>query len=173
MTLQEVKRRFFAMRNGLLADMLRKQCRLPHKLIFGLNLPQIKEIAREAGEDPALGAELWADAGCRESRLMAPMVMPRNAEAYALAREAATEEEADVLCHSLLRHCPDPVAAAVDLAADPRPMTRYCALRLLLNLQPEAAPEAAAVLESIEFNPVTDGVARQLRQRLQEDADDL
>ena len=37
---QEIKRRFFAMRNGIVADTIRK-AGLQDKMIFGLNLPQI------------------------------------------------------------------------------------------------------------------------------------
>ena len=43
--MQIIKRRFFAMRNGIIADTLRK-AGLDYRMIFGLNLPQITDIAR-------------------------------------------------------------------------------------------------------------------------------
>ena len=49
--MQTVKRRFFAMRNGVIADVLRKGGS-PFRTIFGLNLPQIAEIAADTGKLP-------------------------------------------------------------------------------------------------------------------------
>lgn len=167
MTLREVKQRFFALRNGLLADMMRKQCADPHKLIFGLNLPQIKAIAAEAGADKALAAELWADADCRESRLLAPMLMPAEESSLALLSQLRTVEEADVACHSLLRRCPGAADTAMEALGSPEPLTRYAALRLLMNLMPQSAPIARKALESLEFHPLTDAVARQIRTELE------
>ena len=46
--LQNIKRRFFALRNGVIADTLRR-AGSPFKIIFGLNLPQLAEIAAELG----------------------------------------------------------------------------------------------------------------------------
>ena len=45
MELKDIKQQFFTYRNGMLADRLREagDC---HKVIFGLNLPQIVDIAR-------------------------------------------------------------------------------------------------------------------------------
>lgn len=44
--MQTVKRRFFAMRNGALAEQMRSRG-LTYRINFGLNLPQIKEIAAD------------------------------------------------------------------------------------------------------------------------------
>lgn len=166
MELREVKQRFFALRNGLLADMLRKQCALPHKMIFGLNLPQIREIAAEAGTDAALAAQLWADTEVRESRLLAPMVTPAEAARLAWLGEVRTVEEADVVCHRLLRHCPGAEQAALEALGSEEPLVRYAALRLLLNLLPQSRPALERVLPTIEFHALTDGIVRQINREL-------
>lgn len=175
MEIREVKLQFFALRNGLLADMLRKQCALPHRIIFGLNLPQIKAIADRAGIDADLAAQLWADTDCRESRLLAPMVSDPSAAGH-LARleEFRSVEEADVACHRLLRHCPGALAAAERALGSDTPLTRYAALRLLLNLmpEPEAAKAAARAVDAVPFHPLTDATVRQIRSELA-DADAL
>ena len=44
--IQLIKRRFFAMRNGIVADTIRK-AGFDYRMIFGLNLPQLKDIAAE------------------------------------------------------------------------------------------------------------------------------
>lgn len=143
MELKDVKQRFFALRNGLLADMLRKQTADPHRMIFGLNLPQLREIAAETGKDAVLADALWADKDCRESRLLAPMVCPFESLRFNWLKEVRTEEEADILCHRLLRHQPGAAEAAAKLADESEdPLMIYAAMRLLVNLMPGAAAVA-------------------------------
>lgn len=163
MELREVKQLFFTFRNGLLADMLRKQCQTPHKLIFGLNLPQIKDIAAKIGVDANLAAVLWNDSDCRESRLLAPMVQEPSEDALKWIDAVRSVEEADVVCHSLLRKCPGAIAAAVEASSREEPLTRYCALRLLMNLMPQATTEARKAADSVPFHHLTDAVVRQIR----------
>lgn len=105
--MQTVKRRFFAMRNGIVADTLRRT--MPeYKMVFGLNIPQIADIARETGISRALAEELWADRRTRESMLMAPMIFPiEELDAPTAGRmmdEVVTPEVADILCHLSLIH---------------------------------------------------------------------
>lgn len=166
MELRDVKQRFFALRNGLLAEMMRKQCASPHKLIFGLNLPQIKGIAAEAGTDAALGAQLWADTDCRESRLLAPMLLPADAGALRMLTETLTPEEADILCHSLLRRCPGAEQAAIEALPSQEALVRYGALRLLLNLLPASRAALAEAAGSVPFHPLTDAIVRQIQSEL-------
>lgn len=182
MELRDIKFRFFTLRNGMLADMLRKQMASNHKVIFGLNLPQIKEIAANVGTHPGASTALWADKDCRESRLLAPMLMEPTAEALQMLQEMQTPEEADVACHALLRRCPGALEAAVEAAKSDDAMTRYAGLRLMMNLltmaqadslrRAECISQANSLLYSIAFHPMTDGVVRQLRQEL-EYVDDL
>ena len=107
-----IRREFFALRNGMIADTLRKGG-LEQKYIFGLQLPQIKAIAesfRPAREEDAarLARALWSDRECREARLLACHLMPPRqmdkAEATEWAEGVATREEADILAFRLLRH---------------------------------------------------------------------
>ena len=148
--MQNVKRRMFALRNGVIADRLRRAGD-PHRVIFGLNLPQLVEVAQATGADAALARQLWANATTRESRLLAPMVMPREemtaAEALEWAATLQDAEEADILCHRLLRHCPFARALVDDLHAGQGWM-RYAGLRLAFNLIYAAdAPWRAHALE--------------------------
>lgn len=168
MELREVKQRFFALRNGLLADMLRKQCQLPHKVIFGLNLPQIKQIAAEAGINNDLAAQLWADTDVRESRLLAPMLRSADTAALEMLLQVRSVEEADVLCHSLLRRCPKAEDAAIVTLKSPDPLIRYAALRLLLNLWPASSATLRNVLRIIPFHPITDGIVRQISREIED-----
>ena len=55
--MQTVKRRFFAMRNGAVADNMRRHG-ASYRIIFGLNLPQIVEIAAETPHSVDLAESL-------------------------------------------------------------------------------------------------------------------
>ncbi|MDE5650205.1 MAG: DNA alkylation repair protein [Duncaniella sp.] len=134
---QEIKRRFFAMRNGIVADTIRKGG-LDYKMIFGLNLPQIKEIAASLPHTAALAEEMWSDRRTRESMLLAPMLYPVEEmdmpTALRWASEAPTTEVSDILCHSLLRRHPAAWEIAMEHVTSPSEMNRYTAFRLLFNL---------------------------------------
>ena len=170
--LQQVKRRFFAMRNGVIADTYRR-AGSPHRIIFGLNLPQIVEIAAEFGPDSELAAELWANTTTRESMLLAPMLMRAEDITISRALEMISQcpgaETADILCHRLLRHTSFAysLAEAACKASQPA-MCRYAGLRLLwhqLSIHPDEIRKIA--LEEIDRNePLTLQPARQIIDEL-------
>lgn len=123
--LSEIKHHFMAYRNGIIADTLRK-AGYPHKIIFGLQLPQLKQIAdrimqdlsRESSDSlssqsriSTIAQALWQDKDVRESRLLATYLMDSTAltpeDCLKLADESLTQEEADMLAFRVLRHRPD------------------------------------------------------------------
>lgn len=75
--LKEIKALFMTYRNGIIADTLRS-AGWTHSVIFGLNLPQITDIARQQpAPDVDLALELWNDRNVRESRLITPFLLPK------------------------------------------------------------------------------------------------
>ncbi|MDE6037484.1 MAG: DNA alkylation repair protein [Duncaniella sp.] len=185
--MQIIKRRFFAMRNGIIADTLRK-AGLDYRMVFGLNLPQITEIAADQPKEAALAEELWADRRTRESLLLAPMLYPSDAMDAATAlrwmNEVTTTEVADVLCLRLLRYINGGSDLATSAMTSDSPMVRYTALRLMLNLlnlsatpagQEAGLPDTVtlarayrpfAEAEQAAEEPVTRTVARQLAEEI-------
>ena len=144
--MQTVKRRLYAMRNGALAAQMRRGG-LEYRINFGLNIPQIKEIAADIlqmglsrNELLELAHALWKNENTRESRLTAPMIFPPEEMTEPLATEwlkqAQTTEIADHLCHSLMRKLPYAEALASSILADSTAsdINRYTALRLVMNL---------------------------------------
>lgn len=151
--MQAVKRRFFAMRNGDLAAQMTAGG-IGYKINFGLNLPQISDIAAALRDGTLDGADhrpdaaelaqtarlLWANTTTRESLLLAPMLIDPDtlpaAEATAMLAACPTTEVADVLCLKLLKRHPDAEAIATGLygRADAGTLGRYGALRLIMNL---------------------------------------
>lgn len=132
--LQKIKREFFALRNGVIADTLRR-AGSPFRIIFGLNMPQITGIATEVGYDIDMAHLLWANTSTRESMLLAPMLLDPSAvtagEAKNMVGQSPSAEVTDVLCHSLLRKMPDAFGIACALAGEEGGMQRYAAMRLL------------------------------------------
>ncbi len=136
--IKNVKRHFMAMRNGITADILRK-AGLPYKVIFGLNLPQLSEISRSLIPSVELASALWNDVEVRESRLLAPMIMPRELEDtdiyVRMAHECRTKEECDILSFRLLRYVAQADDMARELAVSDEPLVRYCGEALMRNLE--------------------------------------
>lgn len=167
--MQTVKRRFFAMRNGIIADTLRK-AGSPFKIIFGLNLPQIVEIAESCPKSAALATRLWNNSSTRESMLIAPMIFPRDEFSLSTALEwietIPAAEVADILCHRLLRYLDFAPELAETLCLSDKEMTRYTGLRLYFNLvqkHPESAL-AAAKREISSPAPLTLAIANGLKE---------
>lgn len=142
--MQTVKRRFFAMRNGAVADNMRRHG-ANYRIIFGLNLPQIVEIANETPSNATLAEALWKNQSTRESMLMAPMIYPRDEFGFETAcrwvSEVSTAEVGDVLCHRLLRYKDFAWQLAVAMVVSSKAMERYVALRLMFNLLPSHLDE--------------------------------
>lgn len=154
-SIQLIKRRFFAMRNGVIADSLRKGGSI-YRMIFGLNLPQIVEIAADQTPSRVLAEALWADMSTRESRLLAPMVYPieemSREDALRWLETAAEIETADVMCHRLLRRHPAALEIALSRGNDELPASRYTARRLMVNLLALSTGERARELARL-FKP--------------------
>lgn len=162
--MQEVKRRLFAMRNGAVAEAMRKQG-APYRIIFGLNLPQISEIARDFGPDTELALRLRDNVSTRESMLLAPMLFPVGELSYGVALEwlekSPTTEVIDVACLKLIKRMPQAEALVEELSRRSEALSRYAALRLGANLLPAGMDrlEAVARREIERRDPVTLGAA--------------
>lgn len=186
--MQKVKRRFFAMRNGDLAQQMRERG-ASYRINFGLNLPQVSEIARdflsggvenrrfEPGFDMAgFARRLRDNVSTRESMLIAPMLFPVEEltmdEAVGWVRNVASPEVADVLCLKLLRNWCGAEKLARGLLSDEIPLSRYCALRLVLNLLQAGKLTPAGALEILESanvseSPLTATLSRQLSEEIE------
>lgn len=172
--MQAVKRHFFAMRNGIIADTLR-QAGSPFRFIFGLNIPQLAETAEMTGKNRDLAEELWANSTTRESMLLAPMLMPADSfsmdDALRWTSAIPAPEIADVLCHRLLRHLSYAPELAEELTSDPTDDMRcYTAGRLALNLFYSDAGIARKISQLLSAcdGRFTKAICRQIGERLEE-----
>lgn len=135
--IKEIKHSFMAFRNGIVSDTLRK-AGMPYNIIFGLQLPQIAEIARNNDKNLELADALWQDSGVRESRLLAcylyPLAEVNEDKAYELASSVQTIEEADILSFRLLRNLEFANALANRLSSEDSQLISYCGKALRRNL---------------------------------------
>lgn len=135
-TVKQIRREFFVYRNGLLADKLRENGD-PHRMIFGLNLSQITEMANRFDIDENVAIELWSSKETRECRLIAPMLFPIDKFTQDLAcgwiASVECTEVADNLCHKLLKNLPYADKLCL-LYAQGTILERYTALVLAVNL---------------------------------------
>lgn len=165
--IQQVKRRFFAMRNGAIGEMMRRQG-AQYRIIFGLNLPQLSQIASITPHSVDLAQQLWDNTSTRESMLLATMIYPVESmsleTAISWALTTPTAEVADILCHKLLRHTAF-VSQLIDSLFDSdNDMLRYIALRLHFNLLPSDMEKALrrAIAERDRNNQLTASLCNAL-----------
>lgn len=168
--MQAIKRRFFAMRNGIVADSLRR-AGSPYRIIFGLNYPQIKEIAAEfAPHADILAPALWNNVTTRESRITALLLYASLGIDDDRLRELIDgtddSEVADTLAMTFLRSHPRRLELLDTLLSSESSMKHYLALRLAYSLvdddtlRPRAL--AAARDEILRDDPVTLNLAKRL-----------
>ncbi len=160
------------MRNGIIADTLRK-AGLPYRIIFGLNLPQIADIAATLPKETSLALKLWDNNSTRESMLLAPMVYPMEEfdmdTAMMFARTSPTAECMDNLCHKLLSKSPDAFEIATMMSAPTEtPMVRYGAMRILWKLMSShSEPVERMAREEYDRNdPYTKTASKQIIDEL-------
>ena len=170
--LQEIKHRMYALRNGAIADAMRRMG-APYRIIFGVNLPQLVAIAADTPQSAQLADELWHNGSTRESMLLAPMVYPPEEFDIDKAREwiadIPTPEVADILCLKLLKKMPWACSLAEELILAERDLARYTALRLMFNLLPARLAETRAYAEA-ELRrdcSLTVGIARSLIEEIE------
>ena len=175
---REIRKEFFAFRNGIVADKLRKAGD-PHTMIMGCLLVDVQAIVqrqREAIDDAetlkALALELWNDTNSRECRLAAPMLYPAELmtleQALQWCLSVETIEVADNLCHKLLRHIAEADALFRQLIADERPLVKYTGYRLLLNLLLLGKVQPNASLRTIIENENEPSLSHLLKDILEE-----
>lgn len=135
--LRNARHSFFAYRNGIVADALRKNGD-PHTMIMGCQLTDIATIAAAITPSKEVAEAFWADSKHRECRLIAPMLYPTDEMtehcAMQWAQSVECEEVADVLCHRLLRQLSFAQQMAEALLGSTSPLEKYTGARLLLNL---------------------------------------
>ena len=135
-SLNEIKSELRLYMNGPLAQSLRERG-LKYRLIFGVELPRLKEIAAKYKQDHNLAQALWKE-DIRECRILAGYLQPTETFLPDLADiwlEAMHDTEIiDYTCMNLFRRLPYAKDKAFQWMASEAVLTQYAGFRLMAHL---------------------------------------
>ena len=102
-----IRKDFYRFRNGAVVESL-KNSGTPYAYVFGLLLPQLKEVARNYPKDIDLARALWEEKDCREFRLLSLYLLPleilNKDDISIFINDIRTIEEAELLPFKVLRN---------------------------------------------------------------------
>ena len=135
-TVKEIKSKLRLFMNGVLSQSLREKG-LKYRLIFGVELPRLKEIASGYEQNHELAQALWKE-DIRECKILAGYLQPSNTFDPELAdfwmESVHNTELADYLCMILFRRLPYASQKAFEWIASGERMKMYTGFRLMSHL---------------------------------------
>ncbi len=122
--------------NGVISNSLREKG-MNYKLIFGVPLPEIKQIAAGYESDAELARMLWQE-DVREMKILATLLFPAEAMTHAEAcrwvNEIPYPEIAEQCCNNLFPKLTDAASLAVSLLTDTSSLGRTSGFLLFAQL---------------------------------------
>lgn len=104
--LQKIKRSFRLLMNGVASRSMREKG-FEYKINWGIQLPDIKEMAMEYGKDFSLAVELWKE-NIRECKILATLIMPAEEMPRELVdiwiEQTKTQEIAEMAAFNLYQY---------------------------------------------------------------------
>lgn len=135
-TVREIKGKLRLFMNGVLSQSLREKG-LKYRLIFGVELPRLKEIAAGYEQSHDLAQALWKE-DIRECKILAAYLQPTDSFAPELAdfwmESISNTELADYVCMALFRRLPYASQKAFQWIASENRMEAYTGFRLMSHL---------------------------------------
>ena len=135
-TVREIKSKLRLFMNGVLSQSLREKG-LKYRLIFGIELPRLKEIASGYEQSHELAQSLWKE-DIRECKILAGYLQPSNTFDPELAdfwmESVHNTELADYLCMILFRRLPYASQKAFEWIASGERIKMYTGFRLMTHL---------------------------------------
>lgn len=135
-TIRRIKSDLRASMNGAASEYMRRSG-LEYKLNYGVELPRIREIAKEYPEDHALAQALWKE-NARECKIMAAMLQPIGQFCSELAdvwmESMPNEETAQHTVQLLFSRLPYASEKAFEWIASEREMAQVCGYLMLARL---------------------------------------
>lgn len=133
---QAIKAELRLYMNGVMAQSLRERG-LKYRLIFGVELPRLKEIAAGYPKSHDLAQSLWKE-DIRECRILAGYLQPVDTFYPEIAdiwlEQMHDTELVDYTCMNLFRHLPYASEKAFQWMAADDVLTQYCGFRLMCHL---------------------------------------
>ena len=135
-TIREIKGKLRLFMNGVLSQSLREKG-LKYRLIFGVELPRLKEIAAGYEQNHELAQALWKE-DIRECKILAAYLQPTETFYPEIAdiwvEQIHNSELADYVCMALFRRLPYASQKAFQWIASDERMIVYKGFRLISHL---------------------------------------
>ena len=135
-TVREIKGKLRLFMNGVLSQSLREKG-LKYRLIFGVELPRLREIAAGYQPNHELAQALWKE-DIRECKILAAYLQPTGTFCPEFAdlwmEQIHNSELADYICMALFRRLPYASQKAFQWIASNERMTVYTGFRLMGHL---------------------------------------
>ncbi len=134
-TTKEIKQRLRLAMNGI-TSAHQRQSGLNYKINFGVEIPRLKEIAKEYPKNRELATELWSSS-VRECKLLALFLLPEehyDEVAQTWVEQTPFTEIADHLAGNILCKLTDATSTAIKWSENKEGLHRYCAYLTLAHL---------------------------------------
>jgi len=141
--LSTIKADLRAAMNGIASKVI-KDSGMGYRLVYGVELPRLREIASAYTPDHRLAQALWQE-NIREYKMLAILLFPRQEFDWDMADIWLTNlpmeqaEIAQLLCMDLLSNIPGAAEHAFYGMADERPMYQLCGFLILTRLLMQGA----------------------------------
>ncbi len=137
----DIKKELRAAMNGIASAKIR-EAGAPYKIIFGVELPRLMEIAREFEPNHQLAQQLWNE-HVRESKLLATMLMPLDNFYEEIAdiwvEEIPTDEVAQIAVMNLFSRLPYAPSKAFEWIASDNNTKQLCGFLIIARLLMQGA----------------------------------
>lgn len=137
----DIKKELRAAMNGIASAKMR-EAGAPYKIIFGVELPRLMEIAREFEPNHQLAQQLWNE-HVRESKLLATMLMPLDNFYEEIAdiwvEEIPTDEVAQIAVMNLFSRLPYAPSKAFEWIASDNNTKQLCGFLIIARLLMQGA----------------------------------
>lgn len=134
--IKEIKTQLRLSMNGVASQSMREKG-LNYKLNFGVELPRLKEIARQYDQNHDLAQTLWKE-NVRESKILAGMLQPIDSFFPEIAdiwvEDITNPEIAELTCMNLFQYLPYAPAKSFQWMADEREYVQACGFLLAARL---------------------------------------
>ena len=135
-TIQDIKKELRANMNGVASARMR-EAGLGYHVNFGIELPRLREIAREFTPSHEVAQQLWHE-NVRESKILAGILMPVERFFPELAdvwvEQIPNAEIAQMTVMNLFARLPYAAEKAFEWMASQRELTQLCGLLLITRL---------------------------------------
>ena len=147
---KQIKRSFRLYMNGVAAASMRRKG-LDYKINWGIQLPDLKRMASQYGQDAELARALWAESGVRECRLLATLIMPPGQlDCDEAVRWATTSQlTSEIMEMAVFQHAECADSLALQMLRQPAASVRTGAYHLVCRLLKRGRTVAETTIEAL------------------------